>query len=123
MKIFVVLGSINAFLAVGLGAFGAHGLKSRVSPELLTVWQTGVQYHIFHALGLILVGILVHLLPQANGVRTAGWLLLAGTLLFSGSLYVLVLSGVRALGAITPIGGVAFLVGWVVLAFSVWRAG
>jgi len=122
MQIFVILGSINAFLAVGLGAFGAHGLKSRVAPELLVTWQTGVQYHIFHALGLILIGILIHLLPQAGGIKTAGWLLMAGTLLFSGSLYVLVLSGVRGLGAITPIGGVAFLVGWLVLAFSVWRA-
>lgn len=122
MKLFVVLGSINAFLAVGLGAFGAHGLKSRVPSELLTTWQTAVQYHIYHALGLILVGVLIHLLPQANGLKTAGWFLTAGTLLFSGSLYVLVLSGVRALGAITPMGGVAFLIGWLLLAFSVWRA-
>jgi len=121
MKIFVLLGSVSALLGVALGAFGAHGLKSRVTAEMLAVWQTGVQYHLFHALGLLLIGILCHLLPGAGLVRSAGWFLLVGTVLFSGSLYVMVLSGVRALGIITPLGGVAFLVGWLLLAVAAWQ--
>ena len=121
MKIFVLLGSVSALLGVALGAFGAHGLKSRVTAEMLAVWQTGVQYHLIHALGLLLIGILCHLLPGAGLVRSAGWFLLGGTVLFSGSLYVMVLSGVRALGMITPLGGVAFLVGWLLLAVAAWQ--
>ncbi len=121
MKTFVLLGSLNAFLGVALGAFGAHGLKSKVSSEMLAVWQTAVQYHLVHALGLVLIGILCQLLPEASLVRTAGWLLLAGTLLFSGSLYALVLTNTRLLGMITPLGGVAFLFGWLLLALAVWR--
>ena len=121
MKIFVLLGSLNALLGVALGAFGAHGLRSKVTTEMLTVWQTGVQYHLIHALGLVLIGILCSLLPGAPLVRTAGWFLVAGSLLFSGSLYVLVLTGVRTFGMITPLGGVAFLIGWLLLALAVWR--
>ena len=121
MKTFVLLGSLSAFLGVALGAFGAHGLKSRVTPEMLAVWQTGVQYHLVHALGLVLIGILCHLLPEASLVRSAGWFLLSGTVLFSGSLYVMVLSDIRALGMITPLGGVAFLVGWLLLAVAGWQ--
>jgi uncharacterized membrane protein YgdD (TMEM256/DUF423 family) len=123
MKIFLALGSLSALLGVALGAFGAHGLKTRVTPEMLTVWQTGVHYHLVHALGLLLIGILCQLLPEAPLVRYAGWLLLAGTLLFSGSLYIMVLSGIRALGMITPLGGVAFLIGWLLLALAAWRQG
>jgi len=122
MKIFLLLGSINAFLAVALGAFGAHGLKARVAPEMLTVWQTGVLYHLFHALGLLAVGILALQLPHSSLLRPAGWALLVGVVLFSGSLYLMVLSGVRALGMITPLGGVAFLAGWVLVAFGVWKS-
>jgi uncharacterized membrane protein YgdD (TMEM256/DUF423 family) len=121
MKIFVLLGSLSAFLGVALGAFGAHGLKSRVTPDMLAVWQTGVQYHLVHALGLVLVGILCHLLPETSLVRSAGWFLLSGTVLFSGSLYVMVLCDIRALGMITPLGGVAFLVGWLLLAVAGWQ--
>ncbi len=121
MKVFIIIGSLSAFTGVALGAFGAHGLKARVTPEMLTVWQTGVQYHLIHALGLLLIGILCHMLPEATQLRTAGWLLLVGTLLFSGSLYLMVLSGVRGLGIITPLGGVAFLAGWLLLAIAVWR--
>ena len=121
MKTFVIIGSLSGFSGVALGAFGAHGLKARVSPEMLTVWQTGVQYHLVHALALLLIGILCQLLPEASLARSAGWMMLIGTLLFSGSLYVMVLSGVRALGMITPLGGVAFLIGWLLLALAAWR--
>ena len=117
MRLFVMLGSINMFLAVALGAFGAHGLKSRVSAELLTVWQTAVLYHLAHALGLLLVGLLAPQLP----VKAAGWTLFTGIVLFSGSLSLLVLTGFRPLGIITPLGGVAFLVGWLLLALSALR--
>ena len=121
MKIFLILGSLNAFIAVALGAFGAHGLKSRVAPEMLSVWQTGVQYHLIHALALLLIGILCQMMPATPLVRYAGWSLQLGILLFSGSLYVLVLSGVKSLGMITPLGGVAFLVGWLLFALAAWR--
>jgi len=121
MKIFVLLGSLSAFLGVGLGAFGAHVLKSRVTQEMLTVWQTGVLYHLVNALGLVLVGLICHLLPEATLVRASGWCLLTGTVLFSGSLYVMVLSDVRVLGMITPFGGVSFLAGWLLLAIAAWQ--
>ncbi len=121
MKIFLILGSLNALIGVALGAFGAHGLKSRVAPEMLSVWQTGVQYHLIHSLALLLIGILCQMMPAAPLVRSAGWALQLGILLFSGSLYVLVLSGVKSLGMITPLGGVAFLVGWLLLALAAWR--
>ncbi|MBE0575079.1 MAG: DUF423 domain-containing protein [Desulfuromonadales bacterium] len=121
MKIFVLIGSLSAFLGVALGAFGAHGLKTRVTPELLIIWQTGVQYHLVHALGLVLIGILCQLLPEASLIRSAGWMFLAGSALFSGSLYIMVLSDVRALGMITPLGGIAFLIGWLMLAIAVWQ--
>lgn len=117
-KYFIFLGSVNAFLAVGLGAFGAHGLKTRITPDLLDVYQTGVQYHLFHALGLILVGIIAHWLSESNLVLWSGGLILAGIIVFSGSLYVLSISGIRAFGAVTPFGGVAFLAGWILLAYS-----
>ena len=121
MRIFVLLGSLSAFLGVALGAFGAHGLKTRVTPEMLTVWQTGVQYHLVHALGLVLIGILCELMPGVSLIRNAGWMLLAGSVLFSGSLYIMVLTDVRALGMITPFGGLAFLIGWLLLAIAAWQ--
>ena len=121
MKLFVILGSLSAFVGVALGAFGAHGLKTKVTPEMLTVWQTGVQYHLVHALGLVLIGILCQLMPETSMVRNAGWMILIGTVLFSGSLYVMVLSNIRALGMITPLGGVAFLVGWLLIAIAAWQ--
>jgi uncharacterized membrane protein YgdD (TMEM256/DUF423 family) len=117
-RYFIFLGSLNAFLAVGLGAFGAHGLKSRISPEMLDVYQTGVQYHVFHALALILIGIIAHWLSQSNLIIWSGGLFLAGIIIFSGSLYVLSITGIRAFGAITPVGGIAFLIGWVLLAWA-----
>ncbi|MFY1831363.1 DUF423 domain-containing protein [Myxococcus fulvus] len=121
MRWWLVLGAVNAFLSVAAGAFGAHGLKSRLSPDLLVIFETGARYHMYHALGLIAVGLLGTLRPTPllNG---AGWAMLVGILLFSGSLYALALSGVRALGAITPLGGLGFLAGWALLAVAAWRS-
>lgn len=114
----LLLGSINAFLAVALGAFGAHGLKSVLTSEALQTWNTAVQYHFFHALGLLVIALLVEKLP---GALTAGWIMLAGIVLFSGSLYVLSVSGIKILGAITPFGGVCFLVAWLWVAVLAYR--
>ena len=120
-KIFIFLGSINAFLAVALGAFGAHALKSRLSEEMLAIFQTGVHYHLIHALGLLLIGILVERIPESSLISWSGGLLLLGIVIFSGSLYVLSLSGIRAFGAVTPFGGVSFLAGWILLAIAALR--
>lgn len=122
MKLFLVLGSLSAFLGVALGAFGAHGLKGKVPSEMLAVWQTGVLYHLIHALGLVFIAILCHVMPEGGLVRNAGWALFLGTILFSGSLYALVLSDIRSLGMITPLGGVAFLVGWLLVMVAAWQA-
>jgi uncharacterized membrane protein YgdD (TMEM256/DUF423 family) len=102
-------------LAVGLGAFGAHGLKARLSADSLAVWQTAVQYHAWHALGLLAVGFLI----PSMWSKTAGVLLLAGIVLFSGSLYALALGAPRALGVLTPVGGLAFILGWLAFALAV----
>ncbi|MFT4416224.1 DUF423 domain-containing protein [Fredinandcohnia humi] len=115
MKLFLILGALNAFLAVALGAFGAHGLEGKISEKYLKTWNTGVQYQMFHAIGLFIVAFLADKLPQSNLVTSAGWSMFIGILLFSGSLYVLSVSGIKILGAVTPFGGVAFLVGWVLL--------
>jgi uncharacterized membrane protein YgdD (TMEM256/DUF423 family) len=121
-KIFLTLGAVNAFLCVGLGAFGAHGLKQRLSVEMLAVYQTGVQYHFYHALGLVGVGLMLLHYPTSKPMRVSGWLMLAGIVLFSLSLYTLSLTGIRGLGAITPFGGVAFLSAWAMLAYGAWTA-
>lgn len=118
VKIFVFLGSINAFFAVALGAFGAHALKSKLSREMLTIFDTAVHYHLIHALALILVGIIAGRMNAVVLVQWAGGFLLVGVILFSGSLYILSLSGVRAFGAVTPFGGVSFLIGWIILAIA-----
>ncbi len=119
MKTFLLLGSLNAFLGVSLGAFGAHGLKNRISQEMLKVWETAVFYHLVHALALLAIGQLCQMFPEANLLRPAGWSLTAGIVLFSGSLYLMVLVNVRALGMITPFGGVAFLIGWLTLMIAI----
>ena len=111
MKLFGLLGALLGFAGVALGAFGAHALKSRLPPELLTAFETGVRYQLIHALALVLVAVL-----PPDRVAFAGWSFVAGTILFSGSLYALALSQVRWLGAITPLGGLCFLVGWAALA-------
>lgn len=119
-KVFVMLGSINMLLSVALGAFGAHILKGKLSAEYLTIYQTGVHYHMIHSLGLILVGILM-LKISGKLMNWAGWLLFTGIVIFSGSLYALTMSGVEILGAITPIGGVSFLAGWLLLATAAYK--
>jgi uncharacterized membrane protein YgdD (TMEM256/DUF423 family) len=121
-RLALTLAALLLFAAVGLGAFGAHALKTRVAPDLQAVWQTAVQYHAWHALGLVAVGLYTMHRPDAPAIGLAGWLFVAGIALFSGSLYALVLTGVRGLGAITPIGGVAFLAGWLAFAWAAWRA-
>lgn len=121
-NLFVVSAAVNGFIAVALGAFAAHGLKNMLSPELLTTFQTGVQYHMYHALALFGIGLLTLQFPTQTLLKTAGYLFMLGIVLFSGSLYVLALSGIRWLGAITPLGGVAFLAAWALLAWSMLRA-
>ena len=105
------------FTAVALGAFGAHGLRGRLSPEMMSVFQTGVQYHLTHALALVLVSAIM---GRMSGwlIQTAGWCFTAGIVFFSGSLYLLAVTGVTILGAVTPIGGLLFLAGWACLAFA-----
>ena len=117
---FALAGAVSAALAVLAGAFGAHALRARVPLDLLTAFETGARYQMYHALGLLAVALLVERVPH-GGVRAAGWLFIAGTVLFSGSLYALTLTGVRALGAVTPFGGICFIAGWVALAIGVWR--
>ncbi|MEK7294282.1 MAG: DUF423 domain-containing protein [Nitrospirota bacterium] len=119
-QLFPVLGAGFAFLAVAFGAFGAHSLKTILTPDMLAVFETGVRYQMYHALALLAVGWAVQQYPQAS-FHIAGWLFVAGILLFSGSLYMLALSGVRWLGAMTPLGGVLFLAGWAVFAWQFWK--
>jgi uncharacterized membrane protein YgdD (TMEM256/DUF423 family) len=114
------IAGLLGFVAVAFGAFGAHALKTRLSPEMLAIWKTANEYHFYHALALLLVGVLTRQSPTVNfGVPAACFL--AGTLVFSGSLYVLALTGMRWLGAITPIGGLLFLAGWAWLAWIALR--
>jgi uncharacterized membrane protein YgdD (TMEM256/DUF423 family) len=121
-RLFVALGGINAALAVIFGAFGAHALNARVSPEMLAVYHTGSQYHFYHALGLLLIGLLASHFQNERALQLSGALMLAGIVLFSGSLYLLALTGSTWLGAITPLGGLAFIAAWVVLAVAALRA-
>jgi uncharacterized membrane protein YgdD (TMEM256/DUF423 family) len=118
----ILLGALNGFVSVAAGAFGAHALKARLAPDLLAVFETGARYQMFHALALVLLGLL-QLVRPAMGLDAAGWSFLSGIALFSGSLYVLALSGVRAFGMVTPIGGVALLAGWLLLATAALKGG
>ena len=117
-RTFFALGALSALLAVAAGAFGAHALRARLVPDMQTVFETGARYHMYHAFALILAGLLG---STARGSHIAGWLFQAGIVLFSGSLYALALTGTKGLGAITPIGGLAFIAGWLWLAWSAWR--
>jgi uncharacterized membrane protein YgdD (TMEM256/DUF423 family) len=120
-RLFFALGSISAGLAVALGAFGAHILKDRLAANLLANFETGVRYQMYHALAVLAVAWAITRWPDSGLPAAAGWLFVAGTVFFSGSLYVLALTGVRWLGAITPLGGVAFVAGWICLLLAVWR--
>lgn len=119
-RLFFLTGSAAAVVAVLLGAFGAHGLRGRLTPEMLAVFETGVRYHFYHALALLAVAYAAGRWP-GSAAGAAGWLFLAGILLFSGSLYLLSLTETRWLGAITPFGGLAFIAGWVALLWAAWR--
>jgi len=120
-RILVAIGALNMFIAVGCGAFGAHGLKKMISEEMLVIWHTAVTYQFIHALGMIAVALLM---PRMGGaaLRWAGQLMLAGIVVFSGSLYLLALTGTRILGAITPLGGVAFLAAWLLVAWAAFKS-
>lgn len=122
-RLFISIGALSGFVAVAAGAFGAHALRDRLSADMLQVFQTGVSYQMYHALALVGVGILLarYSVDGSVWLSASGWLMIAGTLLFSGSLYLLSLSGTTWLGAITPLGGLAFLAGWLALAFGIWR--
>ena len=118
----LITGAVLAFLGVALGAFGAHALKAQLSADMLAVYQTGVQYHLAHALGIVLVGILVQIVPASKWLVIAGWTMTAGVILFSGSLYLLSVTGMRMLGAVTPLGGIALLAAWLMMAIGVAKA-
>lgn len=120
-QIFSLAGALLAFLAVGFGAFGAHALTGRLSPDDLATFETGVRYQMYHALGLFAVAWASTRWPGAL-TETSGWFMIAGTLLFSGSLYALVLTGHRWLGAVTPFGGLSLLIAWALLGFRIFRA-
>lgn len=117
----IALGAAAMALAVAAGAFGAHGLRGRLSPDMFAVYQTAVQYHVYHALGLILIGLAGAWLPASAWLRAAAWCMGAGLILFSGSLYALSLTGYRMLGVVTPFGGLAFIAAWVAFAAAAWR--
>lgn len=120
-KLFLILGGVNGALVVALGAFGAHGLKSRITADMMAVYHTAVLYHAIHALGLIAIGLVAEWLPGSGYLKSAGWAMFAGILLFSGSLYLLSVTGARWLGAITPLGGTAFMLAWVLFCVAVLK--
>jgi uncharacterized membrane protein YgdD (TMEM256/DUF423 family) len=119
-RIFLSLGTINAFICVLLGALGAHGLKHTLTPDMLTIFQTAVQYHFYHALGLILVGLTLFQLPQSRLLKLSGWLMVTGMLLFSGILYIISLTELRGLSKIAPFGGLSYMSAWLVFAYAAW---
>ncbi|MBM3280104.1 MAG: DUF423 domain-containing protein [Candidatus Handelsmanbacteria bacterium] len=119
-KVFLIAGGISGFLAVAAGAFGGHTLKERLNPELLAIFEAGARYHLYHALALLGTAWACTRWPSP-WTSAAGWCFVAGTVLFSGSLYLLSLTGTRVLGAVTPLGGLAFMAGWLCLAWAAWR--
>jgi uncharacterized membrane protein YgdD (TMEM256/DUF423 family) len=121
-RLIILVAALLGALGVVLGAFGAHGLRQRLAPELLALWQTAVQYHLWHALAMLAAGLLSLQLPQQSWLRAAAALFFAGTALFSGSLYALALGAPRMLGAVTPFGGLALIAGWACLAVAALRA-
>jgi uncharacterized membrane protein YgdD (TMEM256/DUF423 family) len=120
-RIFFIIASCSAFLAVALGAFAAHLLKDKLTPEFFGIFEVGVRYHFYHALGLFVVAWAISQFVTPNFIP-AGWLFIIGSILFSGSLYVLSLTGIRWIGVITPVGGLCFLAGWLWMGWAMWRA-
>ena len=120
-KLFITLASLSGMFAVALGAFGAHALRGKLDDYARGVFETAVQYHFYHSLALLAVGILCLSQPQTALLKSSGWLFLLGILIFSGSLYVLSISGIKWLGAVTPLGGLAFIAGWACLAATGWK--
>lgn len=120
-RLFVMLGALSGAIGVGAGAFGAHALRAKLEPRMLEVFETGARYQMYHAIALLLVGWAASRWPGSL-TTASGWLLVAGTVFFSGSLYAMALTNVRALGAITPIGGVCFIAGWLCLALAAMRS-
>jgi uncharacterized membrane protein YgdD (TMEM256/DUF423 family) len=120
MRFWIVMGAVSAFLSVAAGAFGGHTLKERLPADLLAIFEIAARYHMYHSLGLIAIGLVAQLRPSPM-LSGAGWSMFAGIVLFSGSLYALALTGIRVLGAITPLGGLGFMAGWALLAVAVWR--
>ncbi|MFF2287477.1 DUF423 domain-containing protein [Peribacillus butanolivorans] len=120
MKLFIILGALNGFIAVALGAFGAHGLEGKIPDKYLATWQTAVDYQMFHAAGLLVLGLLAGKISSPL-INWSGWLMLIGIILFSGSLFVLSVTQIKVLGAITPLGGVSFLVAWVLMIIAAYK--
>lgn len=117
MNGWLIIAAVNGFIAVGAGAFGAHGLRGQIDPQSMSVFETAALYHMFHALAIGIAAIAL----RETQTNWPAWLFLAGIVLFSGSLYLFALSGVRGVAAVTPIGGIAFLAGWTALAFAAWK--
>ena len=121
-KTFLIIAAINGLLAVAIGAFGAHALKARLAPDLLAIYHTAVQYHFYHLLALSVVGLLLLQWPHSRYFQLSGWLFIAGICLFAGSLYILALTGLRWLGAITPLGGLALIAAWVSMTLGLYHS-
>ncbi len=121
-KYFITMAAISGLFAVLFGAFGAHALKARLDDYALGIFETAVQYHFYHSLALFGVGLFALSVPESLWLKSSGWLFVTGLIVFSGSLYILSFSGLRWLGAITPIGGLAFIVGWACLALAAWKS-
>ncbi|SDM51596.1 DUF423 domain-containing protein [Sediminibacillus halophilus] len=117
MKLFLILGIINGFLAVALGAFGTHGLEGKISEKALATWEKAVNYQMFHTMALLVTGLLA-VRFQAASLSTAGWLFFVGIVLFSGSLYIYATTSIKFFAMVTPVGGLAFLAGWIVLGYA-----
>jgi uncharacterized membrane protein YgdD (TMEM256/DUF423 family) len=120
-KLFITLASLSGMFAVIFGAFGAHALKGKLDDQAIKIFETAVQYHFYHSFALLMVGVIALSQPQAVLLKSSGWLFVVGILVFSGSLYFLSLTGVRWLGAITPLGGLALIAGWACLAATSWK--
>ena len=119
MKVFIILGALCTMMSVGTGAFGAHGLEGKLSDKYISVWEKAVNYQMYHGLGLLIIGVISG--TTSINVNWAGWLIFLGVVFFSGSLYILALTQIRILGAITPIGGVLFIAGWLMLIISTFK--